>query len=110
MTYTLPEPPSSNRYWRVFKGIPVMSSEARAYKKKVAVLLHGKCKPAKGEVSLTLAWYRSRKSGDLDNRAKVALDALQGSLYLNDSQIVALHLYRYDDKANPRIEVSVQDA
>jgi Holliday junction resolvase RusA-like endonuclease len=40
----------------------------------------------------------------------VALDALQGSLYLNDSQIVALHLYRYDDKANPRIEVSVQDA
>jgi crossover junction endodeoxyribonuclease RusA len=110
MTYTLPEPPSSNRYWRVFRGIPVMSAEARAYKNKVALMLRGKMKIAKGDISVTLAWYRGRKSGDLDNRAKVALDALQGSLYLNDSQIVALHLYRYDDKANPRIEVSVQDA
>jgi Holliday junction resolvase RusA-like endonuclease len=88
-----------------------MSLEAREYKDKVRGHFRGRgLKPSNGDVSITLAWYRGRKSGDLDNRAKVALDALQGSLYLNDSQIVALHLYRYDDKANPRIEVSVQDA
>jgi crossover junction endodeoxyribonuclease RusA len=109
MTYTLPVPPSTNRFWRICRGRPVLSSEARFYKKKVAALLH-KEKPRKGEVSLTIAWYRERKSGDLSNRIKCLEDSLQGVLYVNDSQVVALHAYRYDDKANPRIEVSVQDA
>ena len=110
MTYTLPEPPSANRWWRRFGTRMVLSDEARFYKKKVAAMLHGKAKPLKGDVSLTMAWYRGRKAGDLDKRQGILLDALQGCLYVNDAQIVALHAYRYDDKANPRVEVSVTDA
>jgi crossover junction endodeoxyribonuclease RusA len=110
MTFTLPEPPSSNRYWRVFRGHAVTSAEARAYKKRVAVMLHAKVRPPTGPVSVTVSWYRSRKSGDLDNRLKVTLDALKGIAFRDDKQVTVLHAYRFDDKKNPRVEVTVTEA
>ena len=109
MTYTLPEPPSANRWWRRFGTRMVLSSEARFYKAKVKAMLHGKAKPLKGDVSLTMAWYRGRKSGDLDKREGILIDALQGVLYDNDKQITVIHAYRYEDKDNPRMEVSVSN-
>ena len=56
-----------------------------------------------GPVALNLTVFRPRKSGDLDNYLKIMLDALQGFLYDNDSQIVEIHAYRQDDKDNPRV-------
>lgn len=82
-----------------------LSNAARQYKERVG-LLQGWC-VAEGPVSITLDWYRGRKSGDLDKRIGVVLDALQGVLYSNDSQIVELTARRHEDAANPRIEVSV---
>jgi crossover junction endodeoxyribonuclease RusA len=108
-TFTLPEPPSANRWWRKFQNRMVLSAEARAYKTRVAVMLHAKAQPLTGPVALTLTWYRGRKAGDLDKRVGVLLDGLQGVLYANDAQIVALHAYRFDDKKNPRVEVTVTE-
>jgi crossover junction endodeoxyribonuclease RusA len=65
-------------------------------------------RPFAGPVAVYLHVYRARKAGDLDNSAKVLLDALQGVAYNDDAQIVELHLYRHDDKANPRVEVEVR--
>ena len=53
--------------------------------------------------------YRPRKVGDIDNCAKLILDSLQGYAYDNDNQIVDLHLRRFDDKVNPRVEVFVYE-
>ena len=110
MTFTLPCPPSANRYWRIFGGRAVLSKEARLFKKKVAVLLHAKVKRLDGPVSVTVSWYRARKSGDLDNILKATLDSLKMIAFRDDKQVTAIHAYRFDDKANPRIEVSVTDA
>lgn len=107
----LPMPPSTNRYWRNFRGITVISEEAKAYKA-------GAAESAKAQgatvldcpVSVTVWVYRGRKAGDLDNRLKVVLDALQGICYANDDQIVEIHAYRHDDKGNARIEVEVEAA
>lgn len=106
---TLPEPPSSNRFYRNFRGRMVMSTEGKAYKSSVyGRCLVAKIQPLTGDLSVTLKWFRARKSGDLDNRGKIALDSLQGHCYENDSQIVELHLYRDDDESNPRLEVTVE--
>ena len=107
----LPMAPSANRYWRTFRGMTVISQEAKAYKA-------GAAESAKAQgatvfdcpVSVTVWVYRGRKSGDLDNRLKVVLDALQGICYVNDDQIVEIHAYRHDDKGNARIEVEVEAA
>lgn len=94
-----PYPPSANRYWRVWGGRVVRSTEARSYKivcqgiaamaknKKlegdvaVSVVLHPK-KTKKGEASKTRI--------DLDNALKVVIDAMQGVIYANDSQVVRI--------------------
>jgi Holliday junction resolvase RusA-like endonuclease len=37
------------------------------------------------------------------------LDNLQGIAYVNDRQIVEIHARRFDDKANPRVEVIIEE-
>jgi crossover junction endodeoxyribonuclease RusA len=106
MNITLPYPPSANRYWRYNRGQIHRSAEADAYKTEIG----WKCKiarlsPSPNPVKIWLDVYRPAKRGDLDNLAKVILDGLQGHLYHNDSQVIELHMRRFDDKHNPRVEV-----
>lgn len=115
MKLTLPYPPSVNNYWRSIvisgRGRVVLSREARTYKKRVGDLcaLAG-VRPLDGPVHLVLHAYRPRKVGDIDGTLKATLDALQGFAYLNDSQIVKLEAERFDDKHNPRMEVTIEPA
>ena len=104
----LPEPPSANRYWRVFRGRAVTSAEARAYKRRVA--LTSRCRPLDGPVAVTVRWFRGRKAGDLDNRLKCLLDALKGVAFADDRQVAEIHAYRYEDRVTPRVEVRVGKA
>lgn len=106
--YVLPEPPSANRYWRVFRNRAVKTDAARAYCDR-AVWLRMAGAPFSESVAVTIHWYRSRRSGDLDNRAKVVLDALQGVAFVRDSQVTELHMFRHDDKEKKgRVEVVVR--
>jgi Holliday junction resolvase RusA-like endonuclease len=45
--------------------------------------------------------------GDVDGPVKALLDSLNGLAWDDDSQIEVLHVFRHDDKANPRVEVEV---
>ena len=111
MKLTLPLPPSANRYWRVgHHGRLHVSIEAQAYKQGVRLraLTNGLKKPLAGPVVASFGIFRARRSGDLDNRLKVILDALKGIAFEDDSQIVELHARRYDDPENPRVEVRIE--
>lgn len=106
MEIELPYPPSSNRYWRNFRGRMVVSEEARNYKLAVGLICnHAATQPLSGEVVVNFAIRRPAKRRDIDNHIKVVLDALQGHLYENDSQIVELHVTMIDDKKNPGLLV-----
>lgn len=111
ITLTLPYPPSANRYWRVYSNRVVVSGEATRYKKDAAqsAKTQGIDSPLTGDLSIAIQVYRPLKSGDLDNRLKVVLDSLQGVAYENDSQIVEIRAWRFDDKRNPRIEISINE-
>jgi len=108
LQFVLSYPPSANRYWRKTRnGRIYVSPEATAFKNEVKQ----KCKDKKPytteDVVVIVSVYRPRKVGDLPNRTKVLYDALQGYAFKDDKQIVAEHTYRYDDKQNPRVEVTV---
>lgn len=90
----LPEPPSANRWWRKFRGRMVLSKEAREYKAMVKNAVPQQM--IEGPVRLAVVWERKRKSGDLDKRLGVLLDAFQGVLYSNDGNIVRLEADRVD--------------
>lgn len=108
MRITLDMPPSSNRYWRVGGGHVYRSQEASAYKSYVGLLCNtAAIAPLEGDLRVTLRFYRPARRGDLDNRIKIILDALQGHAYFNDSQIAEIHARRCEDKANPRVEVEI---
>lgn len=114
----LPYPISTNRYWRTFRGMTVVSKEAKAYKEQVAQIaqLSG-CIKHNGNVSIDITLYPKRnKDGsanakvlDLDNCLKVVLDALQGVAYDNDKQVVALTAkYANEPKENGGVKVCIE--
>lgn len=109
MVLRLPYPPSANRYWRADRGgKPHLSDEARAYKNAVSVtMLKTRVVRLDCDVAVTIHVYRPRKSGDLDNTLKVLLDSLKGYAFVDDSQVVSINAKRFDDKANPRAEVTI---
>lgn len=88
----------------------VVSDEARSY--KIAFKMMARCsspRPAvlTGPVAVELNVFRDRKSGDLDNRIKICLDAMEGVFFENDSQVRELHAYLHEDRHDPRVEVTV---
>ena len=107
----LPETPSSNRYWRTFRGRQVISEQARAYRVQVrAAYLKqtGTLRTAypTGEVAVILNWHRSARRGDTDNRIKQALDSLKGLAYKDDAQVKRLFIERHDDgRGEMRVQV-----
>lgn len=104
-------PPSANRYWRYGTNGVYVSEEAENYKAGVKwKALHQQLQPMAGNVAVYVNVYRARKAGDLDNYAKVMLDALKGVAYQDDNQVVELHMWRHDDKDNPRVEVELRTA
>lgn len=114
MKLVLPYPPTANLYWRVFRGRPVKSEAARKYQQGVRLRWltsrrNGDPSTAlTGPVLLTVAVFRPSRRGDLDNTLKVLIDSLKGIAFVDDSQVVELHARRFEDKANPRAEVTVE--
>ena len=105
---TLPEPPSANRYYRMAGRHMHRSSEAQAYTDRVEDICDkAGVIPIRGPVGVRFTWYRGRRSGDLANRLKIALDALQGFCFESDAQVVEITATRHDDKGKGRAEVEV---
>lgn len=108
---TLPYPPSVNHYLgHTRSGMMYRTAEAKAYKQTVEYILYEmNVKPLECELSVTIYAYRPRKAGDIDGILKVSLDAMNKLAYLDDKQIVELHVFRGDDKHNPRLEVTIME-
>ena len=62
-----------------------------------------------GPVRLTVGlWFPDHRRRDVDNCAKSICDALNGIVYLDDSQVVELTVRRYVDRERPRADVTVE--
>ena len=109
MMVTLDIPVSLNRlYVRTKHGI-AKSDAGKAYTKQSQWKMRAQgVEPVDGDCVVTIRVYRKAKRGDLDNYLKLLLDTLEGAAYHNDRQIVELHAFRFDDKKNPRVEVTVE--
>ena len=117
MRLTLPLPPSANAYWRAIcqgrKARVLVSKDGRAYRRRarlVGLAQVGNLEPFTGPVRVALHVVTPTKRGDLDNRIKPTLDALQGLAYDDDKRVVELHATRGVDRDNPRVEITVEEA
>lgn len=109
--FTLPFPPTLNRMYPTSRaGRRYLSADGKAYKETVGKMMQiMKPQYFTGALKIKLILFRPQKQGDIDNFSKAALDALKGHCYADDRQIVELHLYRFDDKNNPRVEVEISE-
>ena len=99
VTLTLPYPPSTNRYWRTFRGRTVPSKEAATYKRLVQQIgpswTGQQPELYKEDVAITIhllpkmttKGVASKVCIDLDNCLKVLLDAIQGTWIADDKQV-----------------------
>lgn len=103
-----PVGPEANHYYRKGRHGMYRTPEGIEFKETVwgCALLQQRAwlrpwYPEDLEVTLTLIWYRKHKKGDVDNRLKPLLDALQGTAYTNDRQVRRLVAERVDDQPQP---------
>lgn len=109
-TITLPLPPSTNRLWRTCGGRRFSTPEAKSFKIEAGWIAKvTRPEMLTGPICVRIDIYRARKAGDLDNFLKITLDAMQGILFRNDSQVVEIRARLFDDKTNPRVTVSVAE-
>ena len=111
MRFTLPYPPSANRYYRNVGRRTLISREGRAYREKVRTILPaGLTAPLAGPVAVYVDVFPpDRRRRDLDNTQKALLDALQhGGAYEDDSQIALLHIERRDVVKDGKVVVRIE--
>lgn len=106
--FTLPVVTSANRQWRVGKG-RAYKAKGAATDTKAAALLFRHVVPLTGELSVSITWHRSQKSGDVDNRIKGTLDLLRGIAYRDDASVARVSCERVDDGTAARLVVDVDN-
>ena len=109
----LPWPPSWNQSYRYRavgrKAMGYQTKQAKEYKAIVSDLcIAHDLQPIKGWVEVSIWLYFPRRGGDLDNRCKILLDALQGHAYLDDKQVSILHVYRRYQKGGGMAWVEIK--
>ena len=91
-------PPSTNRWLRVYGGRAVKSKEWKAWQEGAGMALHEQYKgpiyPKDGVSVVIVLNPPNKRRFDIDNRAKPILDALEGHIINDDSQIDSLHIMR----------------
>ncbi len=112
-------------YYNWGRRARILSNEGGEFKRKVRFLAleamnRKKIRVLTVPVSITIRYYFQTRRGDVDNCTKAILDALEGVIYKNDSQVgdnsipnefcyeYGLHCFKFKDKARPRTEVSIE--
>ncbi len=108
-------PPSVNHYKvKTRKGVTFVTKDAINFKLIVGFESRGRSlcdgkKTSKNRYAVTLEIYRGAKQkGDVDNYAKLPLDALRDALVIHsDDAVDELHIFKFRDAANPRTVITV---
>jgi crossover junction endodeoxyribonuclease RusA len=122
ITLTLPVPPSINHQYATVNGRRLLSAKGRAYKDFVGqqLLVALARSPHRATLTHTLQqaslclsihfFFASALRRDTDGGLKIAQDALCEGLGLNDNRVVETHLYKHQDRDNPRMEIRLSVA
>lgn len=106
--YTKPVP--INQKYFVRNGRNILSSKYRQAKSDMQLEIRSQVNfaPLGRNVAMNvLQYFGDKRKRDIDNYLKLILDSMTDIVYLDDSQITELHVYKEYDKNKPRIEIQV---
>ncbi len=119
MRLILPMPPGVNNQYVSVGNRRVLSKEASAFKKQVAAAIENAIShdaalldelETMRETPLAvdfLFYFPSPRKRDLDGGLKIALDSICGALSLDDRDVVDIHLAKFLDPLDPRLEADL---
>ena len=128
MKLILPFPPYVNQLYGTKRNGQKFKKKAhRAFFTEVhRIIQDKKLKPLEGELEVSITLFRPRDTGDIDGPLKTLFDAMEQpsdliphgdkkkrvktsdyGVYVDDKQIIDLHVYKRIDKNNPRVEVLI---
>ena len=124
--FTLPIPPSVNRYWRLFNmggfARVILSKDGRKYKDTVRGMIYKHCQEHKisigkgqelftGRVGISVMLCpRNKKACDIDNYLKASLDALTAAhVWVDDSQIDSIYMIRGAIKKGGELKIQIRE-
>lgn len=104
----------NNAYFNIPKRGRVMKSDYRQYKEEWRVealtVMQGK-EPFNGPVAIASTWcFGTLRKKDLQNTGKLELDAFNGIVYKDDSQIMEIHSSKLYQKGKPFVEIQIWSA
>lgn len=111
VAFTVPGRPVPKQSFRYAHGGGYTPQHVKAWQERVgyAARYEYKLAPYRGAVVVRLEfWMPNRRRRDLDNLSKAVLDALNGIVWHDDTQVEALHLYKFVDGDDPRVVVHVR--
>ena len=110
-SFTLPWPPSVNRYWRSVNGRNILARDGREYRSLAieSLLLQGVRGVRSGPIYVRIiAHLPDNRRRDIDNILKAPLDAMtHAGVYGDDSQVERLSIEKARPDGNPRLVVEV---
>lgn len=108
-------PPSTNTYWRTSvkgkRAIHYISQEGKHFREQVhAVAQVENLTPILGPCKVSIVYCVSKnRRKDVDNILKGLLDALEGCLFANDSQVMELSVQCKTNAGEDKLEVEVEE-
>lgn len=116
VAFTVPGKPVGKQRPRLGKnGCVYTPKETKAHERKVrgcclcAMVAAGVPKLYGGPVTISVdCFFPDARRRDADNVLKLALDALNGFLWVDDSQVVRATVTKAIDRARPRTEIAVE--
>jgi Holliday junction resolvase RusA-like endonuclease len=112
MITILGQVPSKSNGYKIGNNRLYKSKELKEYEHffllKMLEYRHLFIEPIKDKFSIKILVYFQSNRSDLDNSAKIILDCLQNCKVIeNDRLCHDLHMIKYIDKENPRIEFEI---
>jgi crossover junction endodeoxyribonuclease RusA len=110
MRARLPYPPTINHYYGTDKrtGHKYLTASARRFRDQVALLLNRSEGFGPARVAILIDLHQPGNAGDIDNRIKPLLDALEhGGAFDNDRQVWDLRIKRSHNIQGGAVDVQI---
>lgn len=106
--YTKPVP--INQKYFVRNGRNILSNKYREAKRDLQLEIQSQynAEPLGKNVSVNIIQYfGDKRKHDVDNSIKILLDSLSNIVYIDDSQVTELHVFKEYSKDNPRTLIQI---
>jgi Holliday junction resolvase RusA-like endonuclease len=102
--------PSKSNQYKIGRNGMYKSKALSDYEKKFFIQCRNRNKLITGYFEVGVKVFYPTERADLDNALKVVMDCLQtAKVIVNDNKCVKIVAEKYLDKANPRIELNINE-